>query len=142
MLNEEKQALHLLGARLQKLRKAGHLTQEQVGEAAGISAQYLSDIERGRRNPPFLMLRRIASAMGSSLGLVVESTPLDPRVMVAEPVATYGLSKPLARIVSDLRAVDSDEVRLVAQIIRAHIRLLQAARRKPRRPKAPRSARR
>ncbi len=39
-----------MGERIRKLRKEKHLTQENLSEKMGISAQYLSEIERGIKN--------------------------------------------------------------------------------------------
>ena len=40
------------GSRLRELRKEGRILQSQFAETCGISSAYLSDIERGKRNPP------------------------------------------------------------------------------------------
>ena len=40
------------GSRLRELRKEGQVLQSQFAETCGISSAYLSDIERGKRNPP------------------------------------------------------------------------------------------
>ena len=41
-----------------------NLTQEQLSERSGISSDYLSEIERGKRTPSFKRLDLIASALG------------------------------------------------------------------------------
>ena len=46
----------LVGRNAARLRKAADLTQEQLAELAGMSQQYISDLERGkcdRPNVPF-----------------------------------------------------------------------------------------
>lgn len=40
-----------------------NLTQEKLSELSGISADYLSEIERGRKTPSFKRLDLIASAL-------------------------------------------------------------------------------
>jgi transcriptional regulator with XRE-family HTH domain len=52
--------LERVGARLRALREQRGLTQEQVGERAGYTAKYISEIERGRRDPPLTTIARIA----------------------------------------------------------------------------------
>jgi transcriptional regulator with XRE-family HTH domain len=42
------------------------LTQEQVAERSGFSQQYLSGLERGRRNPTVVTLYELAQALGVS----------------------------------------------------------------------------
>jgi len=56
----------LVGMNFARLRKAQGLTQEQVAERSGFSQQYLSDLERGRRNPTVITLYELAQALGVS----------------------------------------------------------------------------
>jgi transcriptional regulator with XRE-family HTH domain len=42
------------------------LTQEQVEERSGFSQQYLSSLERGRRNPTVITLYELSLALGVS----------------------------------------------------------------------------
>jgi transcriptional regulator with XRE-family HTH domain len=48
------------------MRREAGLTQEQVEERSGFSQQYLSDLERGRRNPTIVTLYELAQALGVS----------------------------------------------------------------------------
>ena len=43
-----------------RLRKLKGLTQEQVAERSGFSQKYLSDLERGKRNPTVITLYELA----------------------------------------------------------------------------------
>ena len=56
----------LVGRNLSRLRAAKGWTQEQLAEASGFSQQYLSELERGKRNPTILSLYEIAQALGVS----------------------------------------------------------------------------
>lgn len=56
----------LVGRNLNRIRKERGLTQEQLAERSGLSQQYLSGLERGRRNPTVVTLFEIASALGVS----------------------------------------------------------------------------
>ncbi len=58
----------LLGARIKEIRRRQRLSQEKLAERAGISAQYVSNIERGRENPTLDMLLRLADSLRVSLG--------------------------------------------------------------------------
>ncbi|HEV2748309.1 MAG TPA: helix-turn-helix transcriptional regulator [Allosphingosinicella sp.] len=49
-----------------RLRKEAGLTQEQLAERCGLSQQYLSKLERGRRNPIVVTLYELATALGVS----------------------------------------------------------------------------
>lgn len=42
------------------------MTQEQYAERSGFSQQYISDLERGRRNPTIVSLFELAQALGAS----------------------------------------------------------------------------
>jgi transcriptional regulator with XRE-family HTH domain len=54
----------LVGQNFARLRKQKGLTQEQVAERSGISQQYLSGLESGRRNPTVITLHHLAEALG------------------------------------------------------------------------------
>jgi len=53
----------LVGRNFARLRKARGLTQEEIEERSGFSQQYLSDLERGRRNPTVVTLYELAQAL-------------------------------------------------------------------------------
>lgn len=56
----------LVGQNFARIRREKSLTQEQVEERSGFSQQYLSDLERGRRNPTIITLYELAQALGVS----------------------------------------------------------------------------
>lgn len=56
------------GAHIRSLRRQAGLSQEEVAHRAGIHVTYLSGIERGRRNPSLGNIRRVALALGVSVG--------------------------------------------------------------------------
>lgn len=64
----------LVGRNFARLRHEKGLTQEQVAERSGLSQQYLSDLERGRRNPTIITLYELALALGVSHVALVEPT--------------------------------------------------------------------
>ena len=47
----DKQMERIIGKRIQTIRKAKGLTQQQLAEMVGISTNYLSDLERGKSSP-------------------------------------------------------------------------------------------
>ena len=53
----------LVGDNFGRVRKAKGLTQEQVAERSGFSQQYLSDLERCRRNPTVVSVYELAVAL-------------------------------------------------------------------------------
>lgn len=56
----------LVGRNAARIRTEKGLTQEQLAERSGLSQQYLSGLERGKRNPTIVTLYEIASALGVS----------------------------------------------------------------------------
>jgi transcriptional regulator with XRE-family HTH domain len=56
----------LVGRNAARLRKERGLTQEQLAERSGLSQQYLSGLEQGRRNPTIVTLLELAVALETS----------------------------------------------------------------------------
>lgn len=52
-----------LGKRIQELRRAKGLTQENLDELTGLQRSYISDVERGARNPSIKNIAKIAKAL-------------------------------------------------------------------------------
>ena len=57
-------AAKLFGERLKERRQALSLTQAPLCEQTGITAAYISFIERGRANPTLDMIVKLAEAVG------------------------------------------------------------------------------
>ena len=53
----------LVGQNFARLRRENGQTQEQVAELSGFSQQYISDLERGKRNPTVVTLYELAQAL-------------------------------------------------------------------------------
>jgi transcriptional regulator with XRE-family HTH domain len=56
----------LVGRNFARLRRVKCLTQEEVEARSGFSQQYLSSLERGRRNPTIVTLYELAQALDVS----------------------------------------------------------------------------
>lgn len=56
----------LVGENVRRLRSFRGMTQERLAEVSGFSQQYISDLERGRRNPTVVSLFNLAQALGAS----------------------------------------------------------------------------
>ena len=57
----------VLGRRLRVLRQEQQETLSETASRAGISPQYLSEIERGRKEPSSEMIAALAGALGTTL---------------------------------------------------------------------------
>ena len=68
----------LVGLNFARLRKEKGFTQERFAETSGFTQQYVSDLERGRRNPTVVTLFHLASALGATPAeLVAEIDPTE-----------------------------------------------------------------
>jgi transcriptional regulator with XRE-family HTH domain len=56
-----------LGRNVRLLREQKKLTQEALGEASELHTSYISDIERGVRNPSFLILLKLAKGLSTEI---------------------------------------------------------------------------
>lgn len=63
----------LVGWNVRRLRMERQMTQEQFAERSGFSQQYISDLERGRRNPTIVSLYELAQALGAPLVELITS---------------------------------------------------------------------
>jgi DNA-binding XRE family transcriptional regulator len=68
-----------LGRRLRVLRLEQEETLSQTAGRAGISPQYLSEIERGRKEPSSEMIAALAGALGTTLTGLTEQVAGDLR---------------------------------------------------------------
>ncbi|MDF3218286.1 XRE family transcriptional regulator [Mesorhizobium sp. M7A.F.Ca.CA.001.09.2.1] len=60
----------LVGRNVQRIRQRKHLTQEQLAESSGFSQQYISGLEKGRRNPTIITIYELAALGVSHMDLV------------------------------------------------------------------------
>ncbi len=61
-----------LGANVRRLRVEKGWTQEDYADRAGIHRTYVSDIERGRRNPTITVVEKLAKALKVSASVLIE----------------------------------------------------------------------
>lgn len=54
----------LVGGNVQRIRQQKRLTQEELAEISGFSQQYISGLEKGRRNPTIVTVYELALALG------------------------------------------------------------------------------
>src|SRR3989442_11101910 len=69
----------VLGRRLRVLRQEQQETLSETAARAGISPQYLSEIERGRKEPSSEMIAALAGALGTTLTGLTEQVATDLR---------------------------------------------------------------
>lgn len=69
----------VLGARLRRQRQRKGLSLTRTAQRAGISAQYLSEIERGRKEPSSEIVAAVAGALDLSVLEIASLTVADLR---------------------------------------------------------------
>jgi DNA-binding XRE family transcriptional regulator len=69
----------VLGRRLRALRLDQQETLAQTAGRAGVSPQYLSEIERGRKEPSSEMIAALAGSLGTTLTVLTEQVAGDLR---------------------------------------------------------------
>ena len=66
-------ALHLaFGERVREARRSAGISQEKLGELAGLHRTYIGHVERGEVNPTLTSIVRMARALGLDVGLLLE----------------------------------------------------------------------
>ena len=99
----------LLGKRIREIRKTRGLSQEKLAERAGISAQYVRNIERGVENPTLDLLLRLAEALKVSLGEMCEF----------ESVEEMDQRKVQSAVSEMVRKMDPERLRLALKVLKS-----------------------
>lgn len=61
-----------LGKRIIYLRKQKKMSQLDLSIESGINKNYISDLERGRRNPSLMILSRLSKALGCPMSVLLQ----------------------------------------------------------------------
>jgi len=59
------------GINVKRTRKDAGYSQEELADIAGVARSYMSDVERGARNPTLKVVERIASALKTDPGTLL-----------------------------------------------------------------------
>jgi transcriptional regulator with XRE-family HTH domain len=90
----------VLGSRLRSLRAKRGETLAETAERAGISPQYLSEIERGRKEPSSEMIAALAGALDTTLADLTADVTEDLRRSQREFRALANKPAPLPQPIS------------------------------------------
>ncbi|MCI6257334.1 MAG: helix-turn-helix domain-containing protein [Clostridiales bacterium] len=100
-----------VGKRIRALRQEQGITVERLAEAADISVQYMSEIERGKKNMTIPILKNMVEALHTSADyLLFGTTELDPACDI------------VSRRLAELIPVERD---MVARCLLAMTRILE-----------------
>lgn len=65
----------ILGRNVRELRKRAGMSQEELALETGMKRSYISDLERGTRNPSVKAIARLAASLGVEPELLVRIKP-------------------------------------------------------------------
>lgn len=104
--------LTTIGSRLREARGTLGLSQEEVAARAKLNTSYLSQIERGTKNPSLDVLERVATAVGLTLEELFRSEEVPSSALTEREVA--GL---LDRVPEDRRGDLLEHIRSAVKLI-------------------------
>lgn len=77
-LDDSLSLLGQLGMRITYLRNKKNISQLELSIRSGVSKNYISDLENGRRNPTITILQKLANGLGVSLEKLFQGiVPID-----------------------------------------------------------------
>jgi len=88
----------VLGQRLRALRRSRGETLTETAERAGISPQYLSEIERGLKDPSSEVLAAVTGALGATL--IDLTAQVTDELQALEPLRTPQVSNQVLMLVA------------------------------------------
>jgi transcriptional regulator with XRE-family HTH domain len=108
---EAHEAQILLGRRIKALRLRRELTQEALGERAGLNYKYLGAIERGERNPSVRQVLKLAQALG-----------VEPHELLIVDQEELGMPQLRAMIQTLLQEASRAELQLAYKLLKGLLR--------------------
>lgn len=102
-----------IGARIRAARESARMTREAFAERVDISAQFLTDIERGRMGASVETILKICDALGTTTDTILRGVDLD------EEVTARQLSVLLGSVPRTLLPLVIDNVRDQVNLIEA-----------------------
>ncbi len=109
----------IFGRRVKELRKARKLTQEMLGQAAGIDYKFLGEIERGVKTSSFSTIEKIAQALD------VEVYEL----FIPTARKTLSVEKEINELISNSRRIDLTKIDEFLRGLRGLLRKLDKSER-------------
>lgn len=109
-MNEDREVLKLVGARIRALRKERGYSQESLGEKGGFHFSYIGQIERGEKNVSLVNLAKIAESL--DVNLIQLFSYIEEEFEVTED------EKQIKEIVQLLRDSSPDNIRVAKNVIK------------------------
>lgn len=98
----------LLGSRIRSLRIMKGWTQQELGEEANVNYKFLGEIERGQKNPSFLVLLKIAASLNVE---PVEMFRFDAEILDRNTME--------AKVIAIVKTVSDHELHRVLMLLQA-----------------------
>lgn len=70
--------LKVVGLRVRRRRNSLGMSRRRLAEVSSVSERYLAQLESGQGNMSIALLRKVTSALGMSLGTLMDSEPDQP----------------------------------------------------------------
>ncbi|MCF6096443.1 helix-turn-helix domain-containing protein [Thermovorax subterraneus] len=115
---EHREIFYGIGNRIRRLRKQRNLTQEELGERAGLHYSYIGQVERGDKIPSLKTLSKIAKALNVSLDYILE----DAEIYKAQADSDSAINELLAMV----KTRPPHEIKLLASVCRTIIEELDS----------------
>ena len=80
-----------LGSKIKEARLSAKLTQKQLADALGVSAQSVSNWESSRNKPDFKVIQRIADTTNKKLNWFIQEESLINQTETEELILSYSL---------------------------------------------------
>lgn len=96
-----------VGEKIKELREKTKMSRSDFAKVAGISASYLSEIERGLKKPTLNILNKISQAFNVKISEIIGETPGTP------------LTPELKEIVETLRDFEPEQVVLLKDFLKS-----------------------
>jgi transcriptional regulator with XRE-family HTH domain len=91
-----------IGARIREAQESARMTREGFAEKVDISAQFLTDIERGRMGASLETVLKICSVLGVTTDTILRGPDLDEETTARQlSVLLSGVPRPLLPLVID-----------------------------------------
>jgi transcriptional regulator with XRE-family HTH domain len=107
----------LFGRRVRALRTLRKLTQEQLGERAGVSGKFIGQVERGSGNPSLHVIIRLGGALNIDLADLMRLEENRPEGTVKNAARAYAASERVSEYLASRPASDVEKA----------LRILEAA---------------
>ena len=115
-----------IGRRIRELREARGLTQEEVGVRAGFGGKYVSEIERGVRDPP---ISTIWALVENGLGSPMASVMVADAAVREQPRPYNGgqrLPRQLVKVAEDVAALPEAQRDAMIRLVREALALARS----------------